>query len=234
MNGSQIIKEAKKYIGKKGLQFCKDYGYSYTVDWCVIFIWDIFRKARASKYIYGGEKFQNVGTLNTWCKIHCKKVSIKEARAGDIIIESWGGVTLAHAGIVTRSINSNCCETVEGNAGDIPNTQTVVRICTRYKQNIHAIYRIDFKEATKPVEPSHKKESLETMVKNVLSNKYGSTAKTKAALGSNYSRVMKEAKRIETLTRNAIRGDYGNGMDRKKALGKDYNLVQWNINRVLL
>ena len=236
---NEVVKQAKKYIGEKGLKFCKAYGYTTTVDWCVIFIWYIFKELKISKLLYDGKKVNNVGVLNDWLKANCKKVSIKDAVAGDIVVQSWYGYEQAHVGIVVKSNGLNSLQTIEGNAGTEACTKTTVKLATRYSGNIYAIYRPNYSKpketkVNKPTETKSKTEAeLTKMVKDVLQGKYGNGLKRKKALGTNYDRVQKEVNRILKLTANTIRGDYGNGTARKKSLGKDYELVQWCINNKL-
>lgn len=229
--GNDIITKAKKYLGCKGLQFCKAYGYSKTVDWCVIFIWYVFKDCKASKLLCDGSKVQNVGVLNDWLKANCKKVSIKNAKAGDIVIQSWDGYEQAHAGLVVKSLGLNSLQTIEGNPGYEANTKTIVKLSTRYSGNIYAIYRPNYD--TKSSGTEKKKDDLNTMVKDVLLGKYGNGADRKKKLGINYDKVQNEVNRIVKLVNDTLSGKYGNGTVRKKKLGADYDIVQWYINIIV-
>ena len=52
MTGSEIVKTAKKYKDRSGSYFCKQYGLNYTCDWCVIYLWYVFKAAKACKLFY--------------------------------------------------------------------------------------------------------------------------------------------------------------------------------------
>ena len=232
MNGNDVVKTALKYEGSKGLKFCKSYGYTRTVDWCVIFIWYIFKELCISKKLCNGSKVNNVGVLNDWLKVNCKKVTIKNAKAGDIVIQNWDGYEQAHAGIVVKSITANSIKTVEGNAGYEGCNNTTVKQAVRYSGNIYAIYRPNYETTNvepKP-EPKPVTQDLTSIVKDVLVGKYGNGSTRKKKLGKDYEKVQNELNRLLKLVTDTMVGKYGNGATRKKKLGKDYDFVQWYIN----
>lgn len=235
IKGSKIIDIAKKYLDESGLQFCKAYGLNYTVDWCVIYVWYVFKAAKACELFYGCNKVCNVGLADSWLRKHATFIPhIEDALPGDIIIMTWsnsGGNNTRvgnreHIGLVVKSNGKKSVDTIEGNTGSKYNNKSKVLLRTRPLKNIYAIYR-----------PNYAKESktdvkLQQMVKDTLSGKYGSGEKRKHALGSDYNKVQKEVTRITKLTDRTLKGEFGNGEDRKQALGSDYDIVQWNINRL--
>lgn len=234
MTGAKIVTTAEKYLDKCGSKFCKDYGLNYIVEWCCIYVWDIFRMAGASDLCFGGRKICNCGVADEWLREHATYIKdISKAKAGDIIIMTWsssGGHnkrqgSRQHIGIVIRSNGSKSVDTIEGNTGSASCNKSKVHYRTRELKYIYAIYR--------PKYAADKKQpDLTALIKNTLSGKYGTGDERKKALGDNYAAVQKEVTRISKLTNDALSGKYGTGEDRKKALGKDYSLVQWNINRI--
>lgn len=233
MNGETILKTAEKYKIKSGKYFCKQYGYNFICDWCVIYVWYVFKAAKASDLLCSGLKVENVGTLDNWLREHCKKVSIKDAQAGDIAIMCWSGQgnntqqgSRDHTGIVVSSLGSTSIKTIEGNTGGVNGNFAAtsgVFFRTRYAANIYAIYRPNYPNTD---------IDIDTLVKNVLLGKYGNGNARKKALGKNYNKVQEHVNKIVALTDGVLKGKYGNGDVRKKALGDYYDLVQWNINRI--
>ena len=231
MTGSDVVKKALSYEGKKGLDFCKAYGYKKTVDWCVIFIWYIFKELKISKLLYDGYKVNNVGVLDNWLKAMCKKVSIKNALPGDLVIQRWDGYDRAHAGIVVKSLGTSKIETIEGNAGYEACTKTVVTKAVRSSGNIYAIYRPNYSYINNTT--ASKKININELVKGVFSGEYGTGVTRKKKLGDNYDKVQSEVNRILKIVTDVMTGKYGNGATRKKKLGKDYDIVQWYINNCI-
>ncbi|HFI0790532.1 TPA: peptidoglycan amidohydrolase family protein [Streptococcus suis] len=84
-------------------------------------------------------------------------------------------------------------------------------------------------------------KSLETLVQETLSGKYGNGDTRKAALGDQYEAVMAvingkataSQKSIDELAQEVIAGKHGNGEARKKSLGSQYEAVQKRVSELL-
>ncbi|HEM2965232.1 TPA: glucosaminidase domain-containing protein [Streptococcus suis] len=84
-------------------------------------------------------------------------------------------------------------------------------------------------------------KSLETLVQETLSGKYGNGDTRKAALGDQYEAVMAvingkataSQKSIDELAQEVIAGKHGNGEARKQSLGADYPAVQKRVTELL-
>lgn len=228
VTGKTVLTTAKKFIDDGGLKFCKEYGYATIVNWCVIFIWYVYKKSNASKYLYNGNKVNNAGVLHDWLKRNAKSIKINNAKPGDIVIMTWDGKTRNHAGIAVKGYAKRI-KTIEGNTGSIDPRVTKVCFKERNKDAVLGIYRVIPEQNSKKID---KNINLDQMVKDVLIGKIGKGKKCKNALGEHYDVVIKKVNKIEKLTAETIRGKYGNGDARKLALGSDYKLVQWNINRI--
>ncbi|HFI0500798.1 TPA: peptidoglycan amidohydrolase family protein [Streptococcus suis] len=84
-------------------------------------------------------------------------------------------------------------------------------------------------------------KSLETLVQETLSGKYGNGDTRKAALGDQYEAVMAvingkataSQKSIDELAQEVIKGKHGNGETRKKLLGSQYEAVQKRVSELL-
>lgn len=148
MNGNTIIKEASKYLGYDGRKFCSDYGLPFGSHWCCAFVWDIFRMAGASDLFFDGKKTAYVPTATIWMQANLKKVSLKEAEAGDIIVFTWSGNgydkevgSRDHIGFIYKKGTSAKCYTIEGNTGASSPTKTTVMKRIREAKYVYGIYR---------------------------------------------------------------------------------------------
>lgn len=154
MTGSEIIKEAQKYLGQNGRKFCSDYGLPWGKHWCCAFVWDIFRMSDASKLFYGGQKTAYVPTATVWMQANLQHVSMTEARAGDIVVFTWSGKgynkergSRDHIGFIRKAGNQNACYTIEGNTGADKPTKTKVMERTRASKYIYGIYRPKYSDS---------------------------------------------------------------------------------------
>ena len=148
MTGKEIIAEATKYLGQNGKKFCADAGIPFGSHWCCAFVNDIFKYKNASKLFCGGKTVVYVPTAQQWLKANCKKVSLTDAQAGDIVIFTWSGTgynretgSRDHIGFVRQKGTKDTVYTIEGNTGaSSPKTTTVMRR-NRAAKYIFAIYR---------------------------------------------------------------------------------------------
>lgn len=241
MTGKEIVTKANSYLGKTGSQFCKEYGLNIIVDWCVIFVWYVFRKCNASLLLNGGQKIANCRAIDAWGRKECKFISkVQDAKPGDIILMQWDGKgnfkrdgLSDHCGIVASVKGNSYVNTIEGNTGSDNNQKSKVYQKVRYPSVIYAIYRPKYTEEKKTTEKKTEQTSnadLQQKVKDVLLGKYGNGATRKKKLGKDYDKVQDELNRLLKLVNDTLAGKYGNGATRKKKLGKDYEFVQWYIN----
>lgn len=160
MDGSTIIKQARKYLGENGKRFCNAYPLAWGSHWCCAFVWYVFNAAKASKLFYGGQKVAYVPTVQAWLKANCRKVSLKDAKAGDVVVFTWSGNgynkeqgSRNHIGLIRGKGSAAQCYTIEGNTGTGNPTTSKVMERTRdakyvygiYRPNYAATYRIAFK-----------------------------------------------------------------------------------------
>lgn len=148
MTGDKIIEQAEKYKGYNGRKFCNDYGLPWGSHWCCACVWDIFRLAGASKLFYGGNKTAYVPTATIWLQANCKKVAIKDAEAGDIVVFTWGGNgydkeqgSRDHIGFIRKKGTDKEIYTIEGNTGASDPKRTTVMERIREAKYIYGIYR---------------------------------------------------------------------------------------------
>ena len=144
MTGAEIIAKARTFIGQNGTRFWKDYGCPSGWAWCVIFIWDIFRLCKASKLFCDGQKVAGCGIEKAWLDKHCKKVALKDAKAGDIVMFSWRAGEISHTGFAIKPLSSTVLQTIEGNTNG-----GIVAIRQRAAQYILGIYRPNYTEPKK-------------------------------------------------------------------------------------
>ena len=151
VTGAQIIAKAKTFLGKNGTQFWKDYGCPSGWAWCVIFVWDIFRLCGASNLFYGGGKVAGCGYEKAWLDKNCTKVSLANAKEGDIVMFSWRAGEISHTGFAIKPLSSTVLQTIEGNTSG-----GIVAIRQRAAANILGIYRPKYyvAPATKPKAPT--------------------------------------------------------------------------------
>lgn len=172
MTGKQIIEIASQYLGKNGKLFCQGYGLPWGSHWCCAFVWYVFMKAKASKLFYGGQRTAYVPTAQAWLKAHCKHISMKDARAGDIVVFTWHGGgynkqvgSRDHIGFIRKKGTSQVAYTIEGNTGGAGPTTSSVMKRTRSVQYIYGIYRPKYAEVSKKglldVAKQAKKRALE-------------------------------------------------------------------------
>ena len=144
----KVITTAESYLGKDGTKFWADYGLPKGTDWCCAFLWDIFRLSGASKLFFGGQKTAYVPTLQIWLKAKCKKIAMKDSKAGDIVIFNWEGKgpntekgSRDHVGICYKSGTASTVYTIEGNTGGTTPSNSKVMKRNRAAAFVYAIYR---------------------------------------------------------------------------------------------
>lgn len=95
------------------------YGQAYGLNgypWCVMFLWDIFRRAGEAMSFYGGAKTASCSQLYRWYNDMGLTVPVEEAQRGDIIFLNFEGKTEKdHVGLATRVMGAGRVRTIEGN-----------------------------------------------------------------------------------------------------------------------
>ncbi len=136
VTGAQIIAKAKTFLGDNGTYFWKLFGCPAGWAWCCIFVWSIFKLCNASNLFYGGQKVAGCGLEKAWCDKNLQKVSLKDAKEGDIVIFSWRKGEISHTGFAIKPLSSTVLQTIEGNTNG---GQVAIR--QRAASNILGIYR---------------------------------------------------------------------------------------------
>lgn len=244
-----IVRVAKSYIGTVGgsinhaeiisiFNSVKPFGYTAhkSDPWCSEFVSacaiQAFGKKTAKKYfplsaacLYMINKAKE---MNIWVESD-KYVPAK----GDFLIYSWSDNGKGeckkgndHVGIV-EYYKDGIIHMIEGNYSNRVKRRTVP-VNGRY---IRGFVTPDYES----IRSKKITKSMNEVIKEVLSGKWGTGAERKRALtaaGYDYDEVQAEINRIIKLTDKTLAGKYGTGHDRKEALGADYDIVQWNINRI--
>lgn len=136
VTGSQIIAKAKTFLGQNGTYFWKLFNCPSGWAWCCIFVWSIFKLCDASNLFCGGGKVAGCGLEKEWCDKNLQKVSLKNAREGDIVIFSWRAGEISHTGFAIKPLSSTVLQTIEGNTSG-----GIVAIRQRDVSTILGIYR---------------------------------------------------------------------------------------------
>ena len=162
MKGETIIQEAEKYLGYNGRKFCEDYPLPFGSHWCCAFVWDIFRMAGASDLFFDGKKVAYVPTATVWMQANYKKVSLKDARAGDVVVFTWSGNgynketgSRDHIGFVYQKGTEAKVFSIEGNTGAASPTKTTVMRRIREARYIYGIYRPSYDETIRGFDISY-------------------------------------------------------------------------------
>lgn len=136
MTAIKILNLAKKQMYNNYLKYCKAYG--KNTSWCQIFLWWLLSFKGHLNYI----KDTYARKAEKWCSEHYKKVTMKTARAGDIVFFKNDRGIVNHCGLIRKKGTSKKCYTIEGNVG-IPGKwkRNVVSIRTREKERVKSIYR---------------------------------------------------------------------------------------------
>ncbi len=157
---SDIVNLAKKQIGKGYKKYCKAYG--VNTDWCVIFIWWLFHKEKASKLFCNGTKQAVVGNVARWGKNAKLDVPLKKAKAGDIVIFDWKGnnYDYDHIGIFIEKNKDGSYKTIEGNTLSDNYKKSKVAYRNRYGSDICLVIRPKYEVSKSVVKKYNLKEIL--------------------------------------------------------------------------
>ena len=141
----QILNLAKKQIGNRRTKYVKAYG--VDTDWCVIFIWWLFKELNSSSLFYDGKKTAYVPAVDDWAVRNKLTVSKKNAKAGDLVIFDWyGDRTRDHIGIIEKVNSNGTITTIEGN------TTTKTGKVDRKTRLMSDVYHVIRPKYAKPIE----------------------------------------------------------------------------------
>lgn len=151
--GKAMADLARKQIGNGYKKYCKAFG--KNTSWCQIFIWWLMMK-KGITYL----KDSYARHAAKWCKKHWKHISMKDARAGDIVFFSSEGKNhnnkmtgkVTHVGLIRAKgpVEKNGsvikCRTIEGNVKKTKNQKGdwrvhVVARRTRSQSYVWGIFR---------------------------------------------------------------------------------------------
>lgn len=160
ISSSDIVNLAKKQTGKSYKKYCKAYG--VNTDWCVIFIWWLFHKLKASKLFCNGTRQAVVSNVAKWGINAKQTIPLKKAKAGDIVIFDWKGNQYAydHIGIFIEKNKDGSYKTIEGNTLSDNFTKSKVAYRNRYANEICLVIRPKYKSEVKPVKKYNLKRKL--------------------------------------------------------------------------
>ena len=152
MKANDIVNLAKKQIGKGYKKYCKAYG--VNTDWCVIFIWWLFYKLKASKLFCNGTRQAVVGNVASWAKNAKLTVALKNAKAGDIVLFDWAGTGYKydHIGLLIGKNKDGSYKTIEGNTLSSSFKKSKVAYRNRYASEIVMVIRPKYEKT--PVKPT--------------------------------------------------------------------------------
>ena len=110
---NRIVMQAKAYSGQNGKHFWDTYG--RTADWCGMFVWTIFKECDMSDIVMPKSKNPAyVPNWHTWLDKNATRVSLKNAKPGDIVIYNSD----SHIEIVGTKYNSKVgLQSIGGNTG---------------------------------------------------------------------------------------------------------------------
>lgn len=146
--------------------------------WCVVFLWWLFREAKADGLFYGGKKTASCGTLLSYAKAHGLYVQSGYI-PGDLIFLRFTTkrTTPEHIGILKEIRANGDLVTIEGNTGledDANGGQVQQRV--RKAWMVLGAYRPEYdKEVTMDNTPKISKEAVDWAKANdiLLGNKDG-------------------------------------------------------------
>ena len=132
----KTVNRAKIQIDEGYKKFCKAFG--KNTSWCQIFLWWLLALKGDIKY----PKDSYARHAEKWCAKHWKKISMKDARAGDVVFFTKNGTRVSHCGMIRKKGTSKIAYTIEGNVGTPGKWKTnIVDLRTRKRSYIKSIYR---------------------------------------------------------------------------------------------
>lgn len=142
-----------------------------SLHWCVAFVWDIFRMARASALFYGGGKTASCSTL--WAYHKKQGQAVTSFQPGDIVFFDFSGKKskTEHVGIVEK-VENGYINTIDGNTGTTSeaNGGAVMRR-RRALKYVSGGYRPKYDTTKKEIEMT--KEEIQALVKQTVAQELG-------------------------------------------------------------
>lgn len=180
--------------------------------WCVVYVWDIFRMANASKLFYGGGKTASCGAYKRWAVANKKTVGLYDGKYGDVALFDWErDFDPDHMGVILEYVGNGVYKTLEGNTGADNSNGGKVMIRYRSVYNINCIIRPDYDENESLIS-----DNIATMDKDKT------TKSSLIAIGQREANKFVNANIVE----DGVRGDKTKKAAIKviqKALNMDYN-----------
>lgn len=143
-----------------------------SLHWCVAFVWDIFRMARASALFYGGGKTASCSTL--WAYHKKQGQAVTSFQPGDIVFFDFSGKRsrTEHVGIVEK-VENGYINTIDGNTGTTSeaNGGAVMRR-RRALKYVSGGYRPRYDTVSKK-ENEMTKEEIQALIKQTVAQELG-------------------------------------------------------------
>ena len=132
----KTLNRAKKQLDNNYVKYCRAFG--KNTSWCQIFLWWLIAFKGEIEYI----KDSYARHAYTWCKEHYKEVSMKGARAGDLVFFKNDKGIVNHCGLIRKKGTGKKCYTIEGNVGTSGKWKTnLVCVRERDKSKVKGIFR---------------------------------------------------------------------------------------------
>lgn len=217
---SEILKIAKKEIGvkeKPSGSNCVKYNTEYygkkvkgsSYSWCAVFVWWVFKKAKASKLFYDGKKCSYCPTIGDWAIAKKLTVSKASGKPGDIVLFDFNSNgTSDHIGIIEKKNSDGTYTTIEGNTSVTSNDNggKVMRR-KRYISQINYIIRPKYTISVSDY-PQIKKGSKGSSVKKLQTklNEFGYKIKIDGIFGADTLAAVKKFQKKYKLVIDGIVG----------------------------
>ena len=142
IKGRDVVNYAKKFLGRNGSFIWSYYGLAKGTAWCVAFVRYCVKKMDIdivpTPYPFYVPSLQEyLEKYHETIYFHGRSGSLKNVKAGDIVIFSWGNWSRDHTGFARKGATSTSLRTIEGNTSG-----GVVAYKRRDKKYIHSVYRL--------------------------------------------------------------------------------------------
>lgn len=150
------------------------YGYDCGYEWCVVFVWWVFKECGLPQLFYGGKKTASCGTLFNYYKSLGEVVTNKIPQPGDLVEFQFDGVAHCHIGIC-ESYDGQYVTTIDGNtsvAMSQSNGGEVLRR-KRDKKYIWGVIRPAYASELKPQTTTADPDKVWRYLFNKIGNAFG-------------------------------------------------------------